>query len=110
MKVFLKISLAGLLAMTFFILYPGDEAKAQAGKNVYNAKGCVACHGPDGKAPIMPIYPKLAGQNSAYTVAQLQGFKTQQRKSGQSALMWGMAAQLSDAEMKQVADYLASVK
>ena len=110
MKVLLKVSLAGLLAMTFFMLHPANEAQAQAGKTVYNTKGCVACHGVDGKAPIMPIYPKLAGQNSAYTLAQLKGFKTQQRKSGQSALMWGMAAQLSDADMKAVADYLASVK
>lgn len=110
MKVILKISLAGLLAITFFVLQPADEAKAQAGKTVYNSKGCAGCHGPDGKAPIMPIYPKLAGQNSGYTLAQLQAFKSMQRKGGQSALMYGMAAQLSDAEMKQVADYLATVK
>ena len=59
---------------------------------------------------LQPSYPKLAGQNADYIVAQLQAFKTQQRKSGQSALMWGMAAPLSDAEMKAIAKYLQSAK
>ena len=83
---------------------------AKAGKDLYLAKGCMSCHGPDGKQPIQPLYPKLAGQNAPYLVQQLKAFKTQQRKSGQAVLMFGMAAQLSDPEMEQIAAYLAQVK
>ena len=103
-------SLAGIAAMAMITAFQTGEAKAQDGKNLYMTKGCMACHGADGKAPIMPIYPKLNGQNSAYLVAQMQAFKTQQRKGGQAALMWGMAAQLSDDDMKKIADYLQGVK
>ena len=97
-----------IMAAIFVFSLPG--ATLGQGKDLYLAKGCIACHGPDGKQPIQPIYPKLAGQNADYTVAQLKAFKSQKRKSGQSVLMWGMAAALSEADMKSIADYLQGVK
>jgi len=110
LNVSLKSGLVLVFAMLMLAAFHGGEAQAQAGKSLFNAKGCVACHGADGKAPILPVYPKLAGQNAPYLIAQLKDFKGQKRKSGQSALMWGMAAQLSDADMKAIAEYLQSVK
>lgn len=106
----LKLALVSFGVVALMALTGGEQAKAQAGKTLYTAKGCMACHGPDGKTPIMPLYPKLAGQNAPYLVAQLKDFKSQKRKSGQSALMWGMAATLSEADMKAIADYLSKVK
>jgi cytochrome c len=91
------------------VLMTSGSALAQ-GKELFTAKGCVACHGVGGKAPILPAYPKLAGQNADYLVAQMKAFKTQERKNGQAALMWGMAAALSDKEMKDIATYLSKEK
>ena len=102
------LTVLGLFAM--LALVSAGEALAQDGKALFSQKGCVACHGADGKTTLLPVYPKLAGQNADYLVAQLKDFKSQARKSGQSALMWGMAAQLSEAEMKAVAAYLSKVK
>ncbi len=101
------LALAGALAV---VLASGGTAGAQTGQELFAAKGCVACHGPTGKKSILPIYPKLAGQYAEYLVLQLKAFKTQERKGPQAALMWGMAAQLSEAEMQKISDFLAKVK
>ena len=109
-KIALKFILAGvsILFLSFFMV--NTQAMAQDGKTLYTTKTCVACHGPDGKTPLLPMYPKLAGQNSQYLIDQMKAFKDKKRSNGQSALMWGMAAQLSDADIKKIADYLAKVK
>jgi len=109
MQSMVKSGLMILGAALVFAVFNGTSM-AQDGKTLYAAKGCVACHGADGKAPIMPLYPKLAGQNSEYIQNQLKDFKAQKRTNGQAALMFGMAGALSDAEMKQIADFLAGVK
>jgi len=110
MNAMLKSALVALGLFAMLALASAGEGFAQDGKAVFTQKGCPACHGPDGKTTLMPVYPKLAGQNADYLVAQLLAFKTQQRKSGQSALMWGMAAQLNDAEIKAVSVWLSKVK
>ena len=51
----------------------GNPAMAADGATVYQA-ACLACHGPDAKTPIMPLYPKLAGQNEEYLLNQLNAF------------------------------------
>jgi len=43
---------------------------ATNGAALYQSKTCVACHGADAKTPLLPIYPKLAGQNKDYALAQ----------------------------------------
>ncbi len=99
------IAMTALALLTF-----GGTAMAQDGKALFAQKGCPACHGPTGNKALQPTYPNLAGQNAPYLVAQLQAFKKQQRKSGQAALMWGMAAQLSDKEMQAIATWLSKQK
>ena len=88
----------------------GGNAMAQDGKALYAAKGCAACHGPDGKTPIMPVYPKLAGQNAPYMEQQIKDFKANKRTNAQAALMVGMVAALTDPEIKAISDYLSKVK
>ena len=65
---------------------------------------CAACHGADGNSGT-PVNPKLAQQHPEYTVKQLQEFKSGKRAN---AVMSGMAATLSDADMKNIAYWLAS--
>ena len=65
---------------------------------------CAACHGADGNSGT-PVNPKLAQQHPEYTVKQLQEFKSGKRPN---AVMSGMAATLSDADMKNIAYWLAS--
>jgi len=83
--------------------------KQVEGDALYNSKGCVACHGADAKTPIMPIYPKLAGQGKEYAVAQMKDIKSGARNNGMTAVMKGIIASVSDAEMEAIAEWLASL-
>lgn len=79
-----------------------DKAPAVAGQV------CAACHAPDGNS-IAPVNPKIAGQGAEYLHKQLRDFKAQQGKPPlrESAVMNGMVANLSEADMKGLAAYYA---
>jgi cytochrome c len=105
-----QLVLVAAVVLGFGAALLSTPAAAQDGKTLFTQKGCPACHGPNGDKPLMPVYAKLAGQNAEYIVVQLKAFKAQERKSGQSALMWGMAAQLNDKEMDAIAKWLSKQK
>lgn len=65
---------------------------------------CAACHGADGNS-VITLNPKLASQHPEYLVKQLTEFKSGKRAN---AVMSGMAAMLSDEDMKGVATYFSS--
>lgn len=67
---------------------------------------CAACHAPDGNSALT-LNPKLAGQHPEYLQKQLTEFKSSKRAN---AVMTGMAAGLSDEEMKALADYFSAKK
>lgn len=67
---------------------------------------CASCHGADGNSGT-PANPKLALQHPEYLVKQLQEYKSGKRAN---AIMQGMAATLSDADMKNIAAWLATQK
>ncbi len=72
-----------------------------------NVPACAGCHSPSG-AGIPAQYPRLSGQHADYTVAQLTAFRAGSRAN--SAQMTGVAAKMSDREIKAVADYLAGLR
>jgi cytochrome c len=109
MKTYLnKAILVGVLASGFSV-----NAMALDGGALYKnpAKGgCVACHGAEGKKPLMPTYPKLAGQNAGYIEQQMKDIKSGKRNNGMTAAMKGIMHMVNDAEIKAIADYLSKVK
>jgi cbb3-type cytochrome c oxidase subunit III len=91
-----------------------DKALIEAGQKLYRggnvAKGipaCMACHGPNG-AGIPVQYPRLAGQQQAYVVAQLANFKANTDRKNQP--MHDIASKLSEADAKAVAEYIAGLR
>ena len=68
------------------------------------AQTCVACHGIDGIG-ILPEYPNLAGQHEDYLRVALKGYRSGQRKN---AVMAGMAAALTDSDIRELARYYSS--
>src|SRR3954469_13679947 len=72
------------------------------------AQVCAACHGADGNS-VAPANPKIAGQIPEYLQKQLLDFKAQDGKKPvrESAIMNGMVANLSDADVKALAAYYA---
>ena len=108
MKTFASLALSVLCLTTSAFASDAPKAAkpdAAAGEAKYTAM-CAACHGADGNAG-SPEYPKLAGQHPAYLAKQLAEFKSGKRAN---AIMSGMAAALSEEDMKNVAAWLSSQK
>jgi cytochrome c553 len=119
MKPFASLLMAALLAVptaTAFAQAPAPAAAASAapaaakpdltqGSAKFTAV-CAACHGTDGNSAV-PVNPKLAQQHPEYLVKQLQEFKAGKRAS---PIMQGFAAQLTDADMKNVSYWAGSQK
>lgn len=83
-----------------------DVAKGQ----VIASGVCVACHGADGNS-IIPANPRLAQQHSQYLYKQLVDYTVrpgQQRAARENAVMAAFAAQLSDADKRNVAAWFES--
>ena len=99
----------GLLAATLACTASANEAKAAAKPDL--AKGqatstgvCAACHTNDGSRG-SPANPIIQGQHADYLVKQLGEFKAGKRDN---VIMKGMAATLSDDDMRNVAAFYAS--
>jgi cytochrome c553 len=69
-------------------------------------EACTACHGDDGIAVIEDA-PNLAGETNIYIDTQLKAFRLGKRKH---EVMSVVAADMTDAEIRAVADWYASVK
>lgn len=80
------------------------------GAALYKSKTCWSCHGKDAKTPIMPMYPKLAGQNADYAFNQMKDIKSGARSSGNAGAMKGVMGLVSEAEMREIANWLATLK
>ena len=85
---------------------PAKAAKPDLVKGEASFAMCAACHGADGNSGT-PANPKLSQQHPEYLVKQLQEFKSGKRKN---AIMQGMAAALSDDDMKNIAYWVTSKK
>ena len=89
---------------------PVKEASAEV-QALLNKANCASCHGANFSMPIDPSYPKLGGQHADYLFVALKAYKTDNNpKVGRgNAIMAGMAKQYTNAELKVLANYLASV-
>jgi cbb3-type cytochrome c oxidase subunit III len=110
MKLIASLLIAAALvapALTAQAAEPAKVAKPDLAKGEasYTAV-CAACHGADGNSG-SPANPKLAQQHPDYTVKQLQEFKSGKRAN---AIMSGMAATLSEDDMKNIAAYVGAKK
>src|SRR5204862_1874057 len=87
----------------------------RGGDQATELPACAACHSPTG-AGIPKNYPRVAGQYADYTYAQLKAFKTGERGADAAGndfngrVMNTIAQQLTDAQMKAVADYAAGLR
>lgn len=72
---------------------------------------CTACHGQKGEKPALGKSEVIAGWKSDKVLEALQGYKAGTRNTkGMGALMKGQMAMLSDADMKVLSQYIATLK
>ena len=72
---------------------------------------CVSCHGDSFSKPIDPTYPKIAGQHADYLFVALKSYKVEGKATwGRSnGIMAGIAKQFTNAELKELANYVHSL-
>ena len=80
------------------------------GAALFTQKTCNACHGPDAKTPIMPVYPRIAGQQVQYAEQQLKDIKSGKRSNGNTAAMKAIMVNVNDEEIHALAEYVAGLK
>jgi cytochrome c553 len=109
-----KIFTAAVLVLASAASYSAIAGgNIEAGKDAVSKRGCVGCHGTDLNTPVNGDTPKLAGQYKDYVVHALTAY----RRGAESATangranptMGGMASQLSDKEIKDIAAYVSSL-
>ena len=81
----------------------------RGGNAATGVPACAGCHGPAGAG--MPAqYPRIAGQYADYLAAQLKAFKEGGRANDPNGMMRGVAARLTDREIRAVAEYAAGLR
>lgn len=80
------------------------------GAKLYAEKTCFACHGKDAKSPILPEYPRIAGQGAVYAENQMKDIKSGARANGNTAAMKGVMFMVNDEEIHAIAQYVSSLK
>lgn len=103
------MKLKSTLLIALLAAMPISNAIALDGADLYAKKTCFACHGKDANSPILPAYPKLAGQSQEYLAAQMRDIKTGARDNGQSAAMKGVMHLVSDEEIDAIAEYISGL-
>jgi cytochrome c553 len=93
-----------------------DKELAQLGQKLWRGgnlatgvPACAGCHGPAG-AGIASQYPRLGGQFAEYVAAQLKAFQEGGRANDTNAVMRGVAARLTEREIRAVAEYAAGLR
>jgi len=82
------------------------EKLYRGGNSASGASACLGCHGPSGAGNPAAKFPSLSGQHATYVANQLKSFKDGARSNDPNKMMQTVAAKLSDAEIKAVADYV----
>ena len=98
----------GLLLLA--LLSPSGDAVSgdkEAGEARYK-QTCINCHGPAGKG--VASYPKISGNEIAYTQSKLETYRSGTKVGPNSALMIMFAQPLSDEEIANLAAYLKDAK
>ena len=102
-----------------------DDAKLlDLGEKVYRAgnletgvPACTGCHSPSGQGNSPAGYPALGGQQADYMAKQLHAFRTGAhdeqdpgaRTNDESKVMRGVAAHMTDQEIKAVANFISGL-
>jgi cytochrome c len=96
----IALAAAGLLSFGA----AAQAGDATAGQAAYAT--CIGCHGAAAEGG---VGPKLAGQAPADIVAKLNAYKAGEQVGPMTSMMAPMAAGLSDADMANIAAYVAGL-
>ena len=109
-RVALLSVLIGLAAGCANELRSRDIANPNVSGETLALQVCSNCHGRTGNST-SPNFPNLAGQQEAYFIAQLKGFKAHSREDPAGfEYMWGISHNLTDKQIQELATHFAAAK
>ncbi|HBP49071.1 c-type cytochrome [Pseudomonas sp.] len=83
------------------------EALFRGGNLEKGMPACIGCHSPDGQGLAAAGFPHLGGQHASYIEKQLTDFREGDRTNdGDSMIMRGIAAKMSNKDIKALASYI----
>jgi len=101
-------------SLTPVMAAPARTVESDLGRRIYLAglpergvQACAACHGVAGAGRGL-ANPALAGQPAAYTVQQLQRWKSGERRNDPRDVMGAVSRRLEDHEIAAVAQWLSA--
>jgi cytochrome c553 len=91
--------------------------KVSMGEKIYRGgnmsskvAACMACHGPNGIGNAPGGFPRISGQHAAYVEKTLKDFRSGNRTNDPNMMMRGVAANMTDAEIMAVAQYVQGLR
>ena len=89
-----------------------QAASADKGKALVEKANCASCHGAGLNAPILPAYPKLAGQSPDYLYYALRAYQVGGNNAQfgrNNAVMSSQVQSFSDADLQDMAAYISKL-
>ena len=89
-----------------------NAASVDKGQALVEKANCASCHGAGLNAPILPAYPKLAGQYPDYLFYALKAYKVgngNAQYGRNNAIMGSQVQAFSEADLQDIAAYIASL-
>ena len=101
-----------VLFTSIVLLHVANAASVSKGQALVEKANCASCHGAGLNAPILPVYPKLAGQYSDYIYYTLKAYKVgngNAQYGRNNAIMGSQVQSFSDNDLQDIAAYIASL-
>jgi len=101
-----------------------DPAQVKLGEKIWRGGNletgvlaCTGCHGPSGRGNVLAGFPALRGQHPDYVEIQLKAFRAaargdltgDKRENDPEGMMRGVVKQLSDTEIKALAQFVSGL-
>ncbi|WP_353202157.1 cytochrome c [Polynucleobacter sp.] len=101
-----------VIMASFGLLNPAYAGNIDKGRVIVEKANCAACHGAGLNAPILPAYPKLAGQYVDYLYYSLKAYKvgnSNAQYGRNNAVMGSQVQAYTDADLQDISAYIASL-
>ncbi len=89
-----------------------NAASTDKGQALVEKANCASCHGAGLNAPILPVYPKLAGQYADYVFYALKAYKVgngNAQYGRTNAIMGSQVQNFTDADLQDIAAHISSL-
>ena len=104
--------ITAVLLSSIGLVNVANAANKEKGQALVEKANCASCHGAGLNAPILPAYPKLAGQYSDYLYYALKAYKVGNGNAQfgrNNAVMGSQVQNFSDADLQDMAAYISSL-